>query len=131
MDKAIEILQKLTGSLTLQQKINFIRVPMIISWLLTPLALYGYIVTKDMLLFYSTCFLFVINLVISFVAYYFVSVQSMKEMKLAFASLDNTISHLKKQVESLAKSIKKTFMGNDDEEPIEVKVEEKEVIKKE
>jgi len=70
-----------------------------------PLALWGYISTKEMLLFYTFLSLIAFNIIISIIIYFVIVKSQSKELKLAYESLSKTIEHLKEQLESLAETV--------------------------
>ncbi len=105
MDKALNILQNLLSKLTIKEKVNFVKFPLLIMWLCMPLALWGYISTKEMLLFYTFLSLIAFNIIISIIIYFVIVKSQSKELKLAYESLDKTIEHLKEQLESLAETV--------------------------
>ena len=105
MDKALGIAQNLLSKLTIKEKVNFVKFPLLILWLCMPLALWGYISTKEMLLFYTFLGLIVFNIVISVIIYFVIVKTQSKELKIAYESLDKIIEHLEDQLESLTETI--------------------------
>jgi hypothetical protein len=101
MDNALGYLEKLLQKLTVQEKVNFVRIPLVILWLICPLSLYGYIITQDMLLYKTFLVLIITNLIASIVIYYLVCNQTNKEIKETFKCLNTTITHIKNQLSDL------------------------------
>jgi hypothetical protein len=108
MDAGIKILESLYGKLTVREKVNFIKIPLIILWICAPLSLYGYIVTKNILLYFTFIGLFILNILFSLLAYKYISRNNLEELKSTFKKLNETITHLKNELINLfSKIIKK------------------------
>lgn len=125
MDKALNIAQNLLSKLTIKEKVNFVKFPLLIMWLCMPLALWGYISTQEMLLFYTFLGLIGFNIIISVIIYFVIVKTQSKELKLAYESLDKTIEHLKEQLEGLAETIIGYVMDRMESKQIETKPKSK------
>jgi len=111
MDKALNIAQNLLSKLTIKEKVNFVRFPLLIMWLCMPLALWGYIITKEMLLFYTFLGLIVFNIAISIIVYFVITKTQNKELKIAYEYLDKAIEHFKDQLKDLVEIVIELITG--------------------
>ena len=105
MDKTLNIAQNLLSKLTIKEKVNFVKFPLLIMWLCMPLALWGYITTNNMILFYTFLSLMIFNIIISLIVYFIIVKTQSKELKLAYESLDKFVEQLKKHLEDLVESV--------------------------
>ena len=116
MDKTIGLLMNLMNRLSVQEKANFVKFPLIILWACAPLALYGYILTSDILLYQTFIGLIFVSLVASFIAFIIISREKTKELKVAYSSLNKTINNVVEQVSELIGAF---LIGDDEEDELE------------
>ena len=97
---------------------NFVfqRLSHVLLWACAPLALYGYILTSDILLYQTFIGLIFVSLVASFIAFIIISREKTKELKVAYSSLNKTINNVVEQVSELIGAF---LIGDDEEDELE------------
>jgi hypothetical protein len=92
-----------------KELISFVKFPIYILWLLIPLALYGYIKTQDMLLYWTFIGMLLFNIIASIIAFKVLNNTIHNNINTFFHGLKITIDQLKNSLIDIIDYTKKIY----------------------